>query len=49
MRIHFIGICGSAVCGLACANRLEALQRIFEHEMVHLIENLSRHCANTPE
>jgi len=28
------------VCGLACANRLEALQRIFEHEMVHLIENL---------
>jgi hypothetical protein len=28
------------VCGLTCANRLEALQRIFEHEMVHLIENL---------
>jgi hypothetical protein len=28
------------VCGLECANRLEALQRIFEHEMVHLIEQL---------
>ena len=28
------------VCGLSCANRLEALQRIFEHEMVHLIEQL---------
>ena len=28
------------VCGLPCANRLEALQRIFEHEMVHLIEQL---------
>jgi len=29
-----------SVCGLPCANRLEALQRIFEHEMVHLIEQL---------
>jgi hypothetical protein len=28
------------VTGLACRNRLEALQRIFEHEMVHLIEML---------
>ena len=28
------------VGGLPCANRLEALQRIFEHEMVHLIEQL---------
>jgi hypothetical protein len=28
------------VCGLQCANRLEALQRIFEHELVHLTENL---------
>jgi hypothetical protein len=28
------------VCGLECASRLEALQRIFEHEMVHLIEQL---------
>src|SRR5579871_1703236 len=28
------------VCGLDCANRLEALQRIFEHEMVHLVEQL---------
>jgi hypothetical protein len=28
------------VCGLECRNRLEALQRIFEHEMVHLVEQL---------
>jgi hypothetical protein len=28
------------VCGLECENRLEALQRIFEHEIVHLIEQL---------
>ena len=28
------------VCGLECGNRLEGLQRIFEHELVHLIENL---------
>jgi hypothetical protein len=28
------------VCGLECENRLEALQRIFEHEMVHLVEHL---------
>jgi hypothetical protein len=28
------------VTGLACHNRLEALQRIFEHELVHLIEML---------
>jgi hypothetical protein len=28
------------VCGLECQNRLEALQRIFEHELVHLIEQL---------
>jgi hypothetical protein len=28
------------VCGLECGNRLEALQRIFEHEMVHLVEQL---------
>ena len=36
------------VCGLECENRLEALQRIFEHEMVHLIEQLcwqSSNCA----
>ena len=26
------------VCGLACKNRLEALQRIMEHEIIHLIE-----------
>ena len=26
------------VCGLPCRDRLEALQRIFEHEMVHLAE-----------
>ena len=28
------------VCGLPCADRLEALLHIFEHEMVHLIELL---------
>jgi hypothetical protein len=28
------------VCGLECGNRLEALQRIFEHELVHLAEQL---------
>jgi hypothetical protein len=28
------------VCGIICANRLEALQRIFEHELVHLAEQL---------
>ena len=28
------------VVGLPCANRLEALQRTFEHEIVHLIEML---------
>lgn len=27
-------------CGIECASRLEALQRIFEHEMVHLAEQL---------
>jgi len=29
-----------SVCGLECNDRLEALQRIFEHEMVHLAEQL---------
>ena len=36
------------VCGLPCANRLEALQRIFEHELVHLAEWLcwdASHCG----
>jgi hypothetical protein len=28
------------VCGLECLDRLEALQRIFEHELIHLAENL---------
>jgi hypothetical protein len=28
------------VCGLACEDRLQALQRIFEHELVHLGEQL---------
>jgi hypothetical protein len=28
------------VCGLECKNRLEALQRIFEHELIHLAEFL---------
>jgi hypothetical protein len=34
------------VCGLECENRLEALQRIFEHEMVHLIEHLCWQISN---
>lgn len=29
-----------SVCGLECNNRMEALQRIFEHELVHLTEQL---------
>lgn len=28
------------VCGVQCENRLDGLQRIFEHELVHLIEIL---------
>jgi hypothetical protein len=28
------------VCGIECATLLDALQRIFEHELVHLIESL---------
>jgi hypothetical protein len=28
------------VCGLKCTNRFEAMQRIFEHELVHLAEML---------
>lgn len=31
---------GITVCGVECASRFEALQRIFEHELVHLIEML---------
>ena len=34
------------VCGLECDNRLEALQRIFEHEMVHLLEQLCWQTSN---
>ncbi|WP_419163842.1 SprT-like family protein [Candidatus Palauibacter sp.] len=37
-------------CGLPCRNRLEALQRIFEHELVHLAEWLSwdeSHCGRS--
>ena len=37
-----------SVCGLPCAHRLEALQRLFEHELVHLAEWLSwdeSHCG----
>jgi hypothetical protein len=29
-----------SVCGLECQNRLEGLQRIFEHELVHLVEQV---------
>ena len=36
----------ATVCGMECANRLEALQRIFEHELVHLTEQL---CWETSE
>ena len=35
-----------AVCGLECADRLQALQRIFEHELVHLAEQLSWETSN---
>jgi len=34
------------VCGLECENRLEGLQRIFEHEMVHLVEQLCWQSSN---
>ena len=37
-----------AVCGLPCRHRLEALQRLFEHELVHLAEWLcwdASHCG----
>ena len=29
---------GTTLCGLECGDRMQALQRIFEHEMVHLLE-----------
>lgn len=35
-----------SVAGIPCANRLEALQRIFEHEMVHLVEFLATGTSN---
>lgn len=31
------------VCGRHCANRLDALLRIFEHELIHLVELLAWH------
>ena len=34
------------VAGLPCANRLEALQRIMEHEIVHLVEFLRTGTSN---
>ncbi len=34
------------VCGLECANRLDALQRIFEHELIHLVEHLCWETSN---
>src|ERR1035441_2442218 len=37
---------GITVCGLECEHRLEALQRIFEHEMVHLVEQLCWQTSN---
>ena len=38
------------VCGLPCHNRLDALQRLFEHEVVHLAEWLcwdESHCSGS--
>ena len=38
------------VCGWPCATRLEALQRIFEHELVHLCEQVcwgNSNCSGT--
>ncbi len=35
-----------SVCGLECENRLDALQRVFEHELVHLVEQLCWHSSN---
>lgn len=29
-----------SACGIVCASRLDGLQRIFEHELVHLVEQL---------
>lgn len=37
---------GVSVAGIPCANRLEALQRIFEHEIVHLVEFLATGTSN---
>ena len=34
------------VVGLPCANRLEALQRVFEHELVHLAEFVGTGASN---
>ena len=34
------------VCGLPCVHRLEALQRLFEHELVHLAEWLCWDASN---
>ena len=35
-----------SVAGIPCANRLEALQRVFEHEIVHLVEFLRTGASN---
>lgn len=34
------------VCGIVCADRLQAMQRIFEHELVHLVEMLVWESSN---
>ncbi len=34
------------VAGIPCTNRLEALQRVFEHELVHLVEFLGTGTSN---
>jgi hypothetical protein len=34
-----------SICGVECPDRLQALQRIFEHEFVHLLEQLCWHSS----
>ena len=41
-----------AACGIECSSRLDALERVFEHELVHLREELDAMAAKgslTPE
>ncbi len=36
----------TTACGIACSDRLEALQRIFEHELIHLAEQMTWEVSN---